>query len=477
MAKFCPQCGTAIAEIKTSELDIKADEPTQADPPVEPIVTAEDVANVEPDPTLEDGAAPDETSELDAEESFEDPASREAIDAAPLAENSLAAAAESVADTPKKSKTGLWVSLGILALAAAGGGTYALDLLGGDGAAVDTRAAAEDIAPPAVTPSAETAEETPASDSLSPVQAAYQAAILTGRISDLGEFAASYPNSSLAKDAEAAAFTSLKRQNSVLAFTAFTEQFPDADTSSYTGPRVNGDIDAAGSAVDPSANPAADVSANIGLAIEENISATPGQNPLDAETNLRLSITTRAAELEPFIAQGDTAYALSVIDEMLSLPDLSEDEATYLLNLRAKAETAQGLMVEGLDVQPAPDQTFAPSETPSTAELLTEPPADVSNPLPADPVAPAVLFDTPAKPLERFGAITPDDATEPGECDVEFSVNPSGALVNIAPACTQPMFIAPAREAVSEWVYTPALLNGVPVQQDGLSVKLKFHLE
>ena len=89
----------------------------------------------------------------------------------------------------------------------------------------------------------------------------------------------------------------------------------------------------------------------------------------------------------------------------------------------------------------------------------------------------APIFDVPAKPIERFGGITPDYATEPGECDMTFSINLSGAPTNIIADCSDPLFVLPAEETVTEWIYSPATLAGQPVQQDNIVVKLKFHLE
>jgi len=66
----------------------------------------------------------------------------------------------------------------------------------------------------------------------------------------------------------------------------------------------------------------------------------------DIAPQIRSSISNRVDELTPFIDQGNGDYAVAVIDEMLSLTDLTETEATYLLNLRAKAETASGFMTE-----------------------------------------------------------------------------------------------------------------------------------
>jgi len=102
-----------------------------------------------------------------------------------------------------------------------------------------------------------------------------------------------------------------------------------------------------------------------------------------------------------------------------------------------------------------------------TPALETETPA----------AAPALAYDTPAKPIERFGAITPDAATEPGECDMSFSVNTSGKPINVFAACSNPLFIEPATETVRAWSYAPATLNGNAVQQDDIIVKIKFHLE
>lgn len=441
LAKFCPQCGTSVilgeaaptddsvapvVEIASSPADLETLEATDAEDNASQEIEAEDLV-----------------SKVQIETRESNMAALDQSDSAPALEESLAAAAAPLNDGPK-SKAGLLVGLGLLALIAAGGGAYAMGLFGAADKTLETKVSVPEISKP--TPNPETQTETAVSSELDLVQDAYKQAILTGRISDLGEFARAYPESNLAKDAETAAFASLNRQNSVLAFKAFTEQFPNADTSSYAGPRVNSDV----------APSEATTNAETSSVIAGEVS--------EPQSNIRVSITSRAAELEPFIEQGDIDYVLVVVDEMLSLADLSQDEATYLLNLRAKAETARGLAVPA---DPALNTGF---ETPVTEY---SPPAAVA---PVD-VEPSLPFDTPAAPIERFGAITPDEATEPGECNMKFSINTTGTPTNIVPSCTHPILIEPAKEAVSDWLYTPASLNGVAVQQDGLTVTLKFHLE
>ena len=452
IAKFCPQCGTPVFAVDSvNEQTAEAPHPLTDETPkssevletaenqvletsenqtetlshknmaAEPNVSETDVPETDvpetdvPKPTISESAVSEEIV-LDSgvlDSGVSDSIVSDPVDVVSM-ENNLAAAGE-MGMEPPKSKAGLFIGLGILALAAAGGGAYGLGLFDIGSKDVERIAEVPEISTP--TPSAEIPVETvPTEDTQSAVQRDFSAAISTGRISDLGNFARNYPESSLAKDAEIAALDSLTRQNSVKAFNAFIQQFPNADISSYTGPRTNSDVD----------NPAAG----------ETVNQTEAPQVVSL---LRYSITSRAAELDPFIEQGNTEYALSVIDEMLGWTDLTEDEATFLLNLRAKAETAPGLAVQ--------------TET----SLLT--------------------YDTPASPLERFGAITPDEAVEPGECDVEFSVGVTGQPLNVIPSCTQAIFIQPSIDAVSDWTYVPASLNGIAVQQDGVTVKLKFHIE
>lgn len=495
VAKFCPQCGMALVAIESA-------------------------AEVAPDPiidTAQAGAAEIETPEisqnfeaeaLDADvdagapeakpEEIETPSETiavkpAAIDTAPSPEASLAAAASVVGDAPK-SKAGLFAGVAVVAVLAAIGGAYAMGLFGGGDKETETLAKAPDVTAAAALPDTDNPEtETPGGD---PVLTAYKNAIKTGRISGLGQFAKDNPKSSLAKDAETAAFESLQRQNSVLAFKTFTEYFPEADTAAYTGPRNN--LDDGTLSGDP-----------VGVEIDVAPVAAP---------SIRTSITERTAELEPFIEQGNVDYALSVIDEIIDQTSLTDQEATYLLNLRARAETSRGLavpaQVEVTQPDPAPAENFIevhtcwdgsiievslacpaiPEATVPAAETLSPAPAtEAPSPEAPLPTAPSTTaesppeispelpsdlpYDTAAKPIERFGAITPDAATEPGECDMAFSIDTSGSPKNIIASCTAPLFIEPAKETVSEWTYSPALLNGAPVQQDGVVVKIKFHLE
>ena len=460
IAKFCPQCGSSLfiadtaeasvpveeksnqvvevdQEVETPEItETAVDETILAETPVE-VPDSEVVADLEPTVSESEPVSDPEPIKVESNTA--------SADTPPLAEASLAAAA-SVAEDAPKSKSGLFIGLGLVTLIAAGGGAYAMGLFGSSEPVATAEVSAPVDAAPKTTAKIETVEvETPAT---SAVQTAYGQAIRSGRISDLGQFAKDFPKSSLAKDAETAAFASLQRQGSVLAYNTFTEYFPEADTSAYTGLRPGEGTPASG-----------------------DVTIEPSQNlnqPTTDTSSVRFAITSRAEELDPFIEQGDTGYVLSVVDELLALPNLNQSEATYLLNVRARAESSAGFTTS---TNPEYTQPVAePAFNAGAAAALAAPVTEVTTPEIA-------VFDTPAKPIERFGAITPDDATKPGECDMTFSVGVSGSPTNIVASCTDSIFIRPAKEAVGDWTYSPALLTGTPVQQDGLTVKLKFHLE
>jgi len=457
VAKFCPQCGVPLVAVDAAAVPETPDVET---PDLE-ISGGETPQPESPEPGTPDLETPED---LTAEAGMIDPSE-------PIETGEGDVTAEIAATDMMDAK------------AAAGGGAYATGLLGSD--KTDLESDASTVA--ATTPSAASqteATDTEASDK-TPTLTAYQEAIKSGRISDLGKFAKNNPKNSLAKDAETAAFASLERQGSVLAFKTFVEYFPDADLSSYTGLRVNTD-EVSGALL------------STGGGIDTSFSTTP---------TIRASITERAGELDAFIAQGDTGYAVAVIDEMLALTDLTEEEATYLLNLRASAETSGGFNastssefieiepVQTDPVEPLPeinaeaftcwdgsvvyDVTACPPgaivETPTAA--VPSPAAEAAESEPEPDLDPDRLYDTPAKPIERFGAVTPDAATEPGECDMAFSIDVSGAPINIIASCSDPMFVAPAKETVSDWTYSPALLGGAPVQQNGVVVKIRFNLE
>lgn len=452
VAKFCPQCGAALVEIEP----VVKSAPAAA--PVTPTVETVEADTIETPEILDT-----EPEEIVADTTEIETMAADPVDAAPSAAASIAAAAN-LTDEEPKSKAGLLIGLGLIALIAAGGGAYALGLFGGDDDTAKSAATAPviDEAEPLAEP--EMVEiDTPDTD---PVLTAYQDAIKTGRISDLGKFATANPESGLAKDAEAAAFASLKRQNSVLAYTVFTEYFPDADTSSYIGPREN------------SGESAEEVEQ---VDIEMFNTPEPAPAPQTVTPSIvRSSITQRAEELDAFIAQGDADYALLVIDEMLGMSDLNDAEATYLLNLRARAETSRGLIapsaptpIEPIVVQPAASTEITPA--PESAAPTPEPAAPSADA--AEALDPNRPYDTPAKAIERFGGITPDAATEPGSCDMAFSVSTTGTPTNIIASCTNPIFTQPAKDAVTEWVYSPAMLNGAPVQQNGVVVTIRFNLE
>ena len=466
-AKFCPHCGSSLfiadtteasapveqkstqvvekdQDVETPEITKTAVDETILDetpvevPNPEPIAASELVADPEP--------AVSESEPVTDPEPIKVESNAASADIPPLASASLAAAANIAEDAPK-SKSGLFIGLGLVTFIAAGAGAYTMGLFDSFSkpvvkAEVSTPA---DIAPKTTTEIETVKVETPTTSS---AQTAYGKAIRSGRISDLGQFAKDFPKSSLAKDAETAAFASLQRQGSVLAYNTFNENFPEADTSAYTGLRPGEGTPASG-----------------------DVTIEPSQNlnqPTTDTSSVRFAITSRAEELDPFIEQGDTGYVLSVVDELLALPNLNQSEATYLLNVRARAESSAGFTTS---TNPEYTQPVAePAFNAGAAAALAAPVPEVTTPEIA-------VFDTPAKPIERFGAITPDNATKPGECDMTFSVGVSGSPTNIVASCTDSIFIRPAKEAVGDWTYSPALLTGTPVQQDGLTVKLKFHLE
>ena len=478
-AKFCPHCGSSLFIADTTEasapVEQKSTQVVEKDQDVETpeIIETPEITKTAVDETILDETpvevpnpepiADPETiaaSELVADpkpavsesEPVTDPepikveSNAASADIPPLASASLAAAANIAEDAPK-SKSGLFIGLGLVTFIAAGAGAYTMGLFDSFSkpvvkAEVSTPA---DIAPKTTTEIETVKVETPTTSS---AQTAYGKAIRSGRISDLGQFAKDFPKSSLAKDAETAAFASLQRQGSVLAYNKFNEYFPEADTSAYTGLRPGEGTPASG-----------------------DVTIEPSQNlnqPTTDTSSVRFAITSRAEELDPFIEQGDTGYVLSVVDELLALPNLNQSEATYLLNVRARAESSAGFTTS---TNPEYTQPVAePAFNAGAAAALAAPVPEVTTPEIA-------VFDTPAKPIERFGAITPDSATKPGECDMTFSVGVSGSPTNIVASCTDSIFIQPAKEAVGDWTYSPALLTGTPVQQDGLTVKLKFHLE
>lgn len=486
IAKFCPQCGAALVQIEETSAvaEITPDVDMSQDKTLVEIET-EQVPEVEADTLAanEDLAEPEKAS----------------IDSAPSPADSIATAADVVADQPK-SKAGLFIGLALLGLIAVGGGAYASGLLWGNDNYTETETNVSTENSPAASPNIKTQETV--SPNTDPVLAAYQDAIKTGRISDLGQFAKDNPASSLAKDAEDAAFASLQRQSSGLAYITFIQYFPETDMAAYLGPRINDNVNT--DTTDVSSEP-------VFVELNEAALDTP---------SIRYAITQRAAELEPFIEQGNADYALSVIDEMAVMAGLTDQEAVFLLNLSERAESARILAAPAQDeiipfdlVKPDPVAAIPVDTTPvdempepivetqtcwdgreidATAACPSQPEAytcwngkivyDATTcpPTPgAESAAPTYepAFDTAAKPLERFGAETPEAATKPGECDLVFSIDTNGTPIDISSVCTDPLFTRPAEKTVSEWTYSPALLEGAPVQQEGVTVKMKFHLE
>ena len=468
VAKFCPQCGQALVPVepaKKAESKAKRVVATEK-APSKSKVTPKSKAG----PKTE--AKPKPKSETKSEATLE---AKPKTDPKPLTKDlkTVAAAKDAVKTTvvdttpnvldAPKSKAGLLIGLSLIALVVAGGGAYAAGLFGG-GDDTSKQAATETIIETPIT-NQDTSTSDDGAVKTKTVLSSYQNAIRTGRISDLGQFALNNPAHSLAQDAKDAAFASLQRQNSALAFSTFTKYFPEADLSQYTGPRNNDETVSESVSSDQ-------------VIIESEPVVTLTDTTFEAPT-LRTSITTRVEDLSPFIEQGNIDYALSVIDEMLAFPDLTEDEATYLLNVRSRTETTVGITtppVTPSESAPVMVMLDPVVTAPSTVDVQV-PVAEAEVTLPVVEIKPTPTFDTPAKPIERFGAITPDAATKPGECDMSFGIDLTGKPINISATCTDAIFIAPAVETVGEWSYAPATLAGVAVVQDDLEVKIRFHLD
>ena len=463
-AKFCAACGTPMAVVEAKPpAETKADTPTKKPKKkAKPVkVEAVKAAPIQPDPI--------KSEPIKVETPKTEPPNVQ-IPAAP-------SPAVLTVEPAAKSRAGLWAGLAALLLIGGGAGAYAaglLEPLGIVGKAAPTETVATAPAPNPDTLAPITEADT---SEVSPEITAYRDAIKSGRISVLGQFAADFADSTRAKDAQEAAFASLARQNSVAAFLAFTKYFPEADVSAYAGPRTNADTGPEFGLPGDNTGYEVDFFEPEDVAISAPVIATPAPiaNPTPVPAyeipTIRPSISTKTAELDDFVAQGSVDYVVSVVDDMLALPDLNSEEATYLSNYRNRAELSRREIVAVITPEIVPEVTPeaahdpAPETTPESAPETTQ-----------EPITEAP-FDTPAKPIERYGAITPDGATEPGECEMRFDIDTTGTPTNISASCTDPIFIAPGEEAVAEWLYEPALKNGAAVTQTGLVVTLRFHLE
>lgn len=86
-----------------------------------------------------------------------------------------------------------------------------------------------------------------------------------------------------------------------------------------------------------------------------------------------------------------------------------------------------------------------------------------------------VSFDIDVKALQQEPPETPKDAERSGRCKLKFDINEIGQTQNIKVIfCTEKIFASNAIEAVSEWKYSPAKLNGNAIYRAGRTVITVF---
>jgi len=158
----------------------------------------------------------------------------------------------------------------------------------------------------------------------------------------------------------------------------------------------------------------------------------------------------------------EAGYHLSMAAYMSADIEAMEDierasDALYLLTW-SRNEEAGDRPSELLDADPIYQAYYADNEED------TDPPGFVD-----------------AEPLDREDVEYPDDALRrgyEGVVVVGFSVDETGHVVDprIVTAIPPDYFEDAVMDAISEWTYTPATQDGVPVRRDDMSVGFSFHL-
>lgn len=64
-----------------------------------------------------------------------------------------------------------------------------------------------------------------------------------------------------------------------------------------------------------------------------------------------------------------------------------------------------------------------------------------------------------------------------GRCEIYFNVLADGTPDQITPVCSHRAFAREAQRAVTKAIYTPATVNGVPVEYHGIVRPIRFELE
>ena len=62
-----------------------------------------------------------------------------------------------------------------------------------------------------------------------------------------------------------------------------------------------------------------------------------------------------------------------------------------------------------------------------------------------------------------------------GHCEVRFSVDENGLPFAITPSCTRPIFCFEAKRAISETVYEPKTIDGIPAIRTKMVFPLSFY--
>jgi hypothetical protein len=86
-------------------------------------------------------------------------------------------------------------------------------------------------------------------------------------------------------------------------------------------------------------------------------------------------------------------------------------------------------------------------------------------------------FNRDAKPCYRLPPLMPSEALRSGHCKTVFDVSEYGEPINVViESCTDTIFCAASLDSLSNWIYHPAIENGMPLTRFGVESKVTYRL-
>jgi len=152
-------------------------------------------------------------------------------------------------------------------------------------------------------------------------------------------------------------------------------------------------------------------------------------------------------------------------------------------NLNQESEQPKEVAQAITPANPAPiaKVNLAPESRGKQAALAAIP----TQPDPALGLSTAILdcldilsFETEAQPCKKTIPYLPKDALSDGFCRALGDVTEFGRLENIRVIkCTDPIYMEPTRSALQEWIYIPAVKNGIRVKELNREIRANYIIE